>query len=208
MKPFAHRTRYESLSHWLTYNWRWVAGIVIVILLAVFFYQNNTESVPSDYIITWVGCTDLTSEEEASIVAAATEAGADQNGDGEVIVTIRQYVIDFQVDATDEAAEDTYYNTLKLLNQLHAADSFQFLLDDPDKFQFNAGVLQYLDGTISGEEDNYECANWADMCVAWNCDGFERTAYLARRALFEDGADYEATFPGGNALFTALTGVS
>ncbi|MCD8145951.1 MAG: hypothetical protein LUD84_01515 [Clostridiales bacterium] len=208
MKPFAHRTHYVSVGHWFTYNGKWVALAAIILLLGIYLYHNNSDSVPSDYIVTWVGCTELTEEEEEAVTAAMEAAGADENGDGEVVVTIRQFVIDFRVDATDEAAEETYYNTLKLLNQLNDADSYLFLLDDPKKFQFTTGVLQYLDGVIPGEEDNYECENWADMCVAWSCEGFERTAYLGRRALFEEDADYEVTFPGGNALFTALTGLA
>lgn len=208
MKPFAHRTHYKSVGHWLTYNGKWVALIAVILLLGVYLERNNSESVPADHIVTWVGCTELTEEEEEAITAAMEAVSTDENGDGEVIVTIRQFAIDFRVDATEEAAEETYYNTLKLLNQLNDADSYLFLMDDPEKFQFNTGVLQYLNGDISGEEDNYECENWAEMCVAWSYDGFDRTVYLGRRALFEEDADYETTFPGGNALFAALTGVA
>jgi hypothetical protein len=43
------------------------------------------------------------------------------------------------------------------------------------------------------------------MCVPFQCEGLEHTAYLARRSLFEAGEEYDVLFPGGEDLFLALT---
>lgn len=198
--------KYQSFGHWFYYHWKYLLAGVVVILLGVYFWHNSREPVDVDYQISWVGATALSQSEEESIITAVAEAGTDQNGDGQVTATVTQYIINFQSDTdyVDSTVEDSYSYTLKLIAQLQTKDCYLFLMDDPEQLQFTTGLLRYLDGSIPGEEDNYQYLRWEEMCVPWNCDGFARTAWLGRRGLFEEDADYEETFPGGEQLFQAL----
>lgn len=200
--------KYKSFSHWFSYHW----GIIPIALLALFLiwfsWKGKTGAVDTDYTVGWVGASMLTEEEEAALSAAIAACGEDLNGDGEVTVEICQYVIQFDMDATDDNAELNYNYVTKLVSELQTNRCYLYFLEDPEGFQRCTGVLQYLDGSAAGEEDNYDCANWAEMCVPFQTAGFEkRTCWVGRRALFAEDADYSAAFPGGEALFQALAGL-
>ncbi len=63
---------------------------------------------------------------------------------GEVAVTIKQYIIDFQPDSDDADTALYYSATLKLMADLELKDCYLFLIEDPESFQSVFGVLQYL----------------------------------------------------------------
>jgi hypothetical protein len=197
--------KYQSFSHWLSYNWGIPLGILLVTLLGVYAWHNQQNQQEVDYRLCWVGTSFLSSDEQQALTDLITANGTDQTGDGEIVVEIDQYYINFQSDGTDDDAEDSYNYSTKLLTRLQDRDCYLFLLEDPEGFQRSMGVLRYLDGSVPGEDDGYECANWAQMCVPFQCEGLEHTAYLARRSLFEAGEEYDVLFPGGEDLFLALT---
>lgn len=199
-------TKYKSISHWFSYNWGWLLGGALLVLFIVYTTVFQPMAPKSDYTITWVGRTLLSDAESEAISAAVTRAGSDQNRDGMVTVAVNQYVIDFTVTGEDYNYEDNYANFLKLLAEIQAKECYLFLMDDPELLQYSLGVLQYLDGTIPGEEDHYACANWEQMCVLWQPEGLEHQAYLGRRAFF-GGEETQKLFPGADALFTALAGI-
>lgn len=198
--------KYQSFSHWFFYHKRMLFGIAAFALMAAILYFNHQALPDPDYRVGWVGKTMLNQEEEAALIAEISAHGTDLNGDGQIYVTVVQYNIDFHADATDADAETYYGNTVKLIGQLDTGECYLYFMDDPERFQFATGALRYLDGAPSGEEDHYEYQHWEEMCLPWTCEGLEnRTIWLGRRALFDEDADYESAFPGGEALFQALT---
>ncbi|MCC8181841.1 MAG: hypothetical protein LIO45_02510 [Clostridiales bacterium] len=204
------RVKYQSFSHWFSYNWRFVVIAVFFIAVGLYYGLIVEHEPDPDYTINWIGTTMLSTSEEEALESTFTALASDQNGDGLVTVSIVQYTINFHYgeDATDTDMEESYMNLQKLLTRLQMKDSYIFLMDDPEGLQTSTGILRYLDGGYAGEENDFEAENWEEMCVLWSCDGFERTAYLGRRALFEEDSDYEETFPGGEALFQALIAAS
>jgi len=194
---------YRSFSHWFSYNWGWLLAVAAVIGLIAFEFWTNSRDPKPDYTISWVGAYSLSEEEVAAISTAAAQAGEDQNGDGQVIVTVYQYLIDYTLPPNDFRYQDCYAESLKLLAHIQSVESYLYLMDNPEGFQTATGVLQYLDGTVPAADNNYDSANWADMCVPWQPEGLERPCWLGRRALFGDSA--QTRFPGSDALFAALT---
>lgn len=199
--------KYQSFSHWFSYHWGIVPIAILVLFLIWFSWQGKAGVSDPDYTVAWVGSSMLTDGEEAALTDAVTACGSDLDGDGAVTVEVLQYVVQFDMDATDENAELNYNYTLKLSSELQANVCYLYLMEDPEGFQRYTGVLRYLDGSVAGEADNYDCANWKTMCVPFQLDGLDRTCWLGRRALLTENADYDATFPGGDALFQALTGL-
>lgn len=194
---------YRSFSHWFSYNWGWLlAGAAVIALIALQLWTDPRGPQP-DYTISWVGATSLSEEEVAAISSAAAQAGVDQNGDGQVVVSVYQYLIDYTLSPDDFRYQDCYAEQLKLLAHIQSAESYLYLMDNPEAFQASTGVLQYLDGTVPAEDGNYQCANWADMCVLWQPEGLARQCWLGRRVLFDGSA--QTRFPGSDALFAALT---
>lgn len=198
------KTKYRSLSHWFSYNWGWVLGGALLILFLLYTRVLQSSAPEADYTIGWVGASYLSEAELEAISRAVAQAGADQNGDGEVTAAVNQYIVDFAMQPDHFQYADNYANALKLIAQIQAKDCLLYLLEDPELFQYSTGALCYLDGSIPGQEDHYECANWRQMCVPWYPEGLEHEAYLARRALFS-GEDSQELFPGAEILFGALT---
>lgn len=206
MKLFGN---YRSLSHWFSYNWGWVLGgalLLALILSAALLHSSDPEA---DYLVSWVGVSALTEEEEQAVTDALSRSGQDQNGDGSVTVQLRQFIIDFTMTSSDDGFEDNYSYVLKLVAELQTEQCYLFLMDRPELFQRSTGALQYLDGTTPAnmEEGGYESEYWERMCVPFQAEGLERQTYLGRRAFFGD-SDPSALFPGSDALFNAIAGQS
>lgn len=203
LKKYNPFRNYVSLSHWFTYHWRAVVWIVLLLLAGLWFSLLPKEP-DADYVISWVGTQLLSPKQEQALTEQLQAAGTDVNGDGVIVVHIDQYAISFGDEADGDTLTESYTYLAKLLNAIQVKDCRLYLLEDPEGFQRVTGVLQYLDGTIPPEENSYECANWAEMCVPLETDAVKVPVYLGRRCLF-DGEDPEQLFPGADALFDALT---
>ena len=201
--------KYKSVSHWLSYNGKYLAYSAIAAMLVLILRLNQQSgSIPCDYRISWIGKTALSQEEADILRAAAAGYGSDLNADGIVTLDLVQYIIDFEeARGADDAGilRGAYEQVTKLLTRLQEKDCYLFLTDDPSSVQFTTGIFRYLDGRIPGEEAHYEYENWEQMALPLSLEGMREGIWLARRCLFEKEADYEAVFPGGEALFRALT---
>lgn len=198
------KTKYRSISHWFSYNWGWVLGGVLLLLFLLYTNVLRPSDPKADYIIGWVGASSLSDAELEAISQAVARAGADQNGDGQITTSVRQYLVDFTMSPDHFRYQENYANAMKLIAQIQAKECLLYLLEDPELFQYSTGVLCYLDGSIPEEADNYDCANWRQMCVPWPLEGLGHEVYLGRRSLFS-GEDSQTLFPGADILFDALT---
>ncbi len=196
--------QYTSFRHWFSYHWGWILGGIAVSAFLLYAFLPGGGSKP-DYVLSWIGTTALSETEEAAVKSAAARAGADQNGDGMIEVSLTQFIIDFHMTADDSRYEENYGYVSKMLGQLQTNECYLYLLEDPERFQYATGALQYLDGARASEADHFESSRWEEMCVPWNPEGLAHTAFLARRAFFGQ-EDPDSLFPGGNALFDALSG--
>lgn len=204
LKKYNPFHNYQSFSHWFSYHWKKV--LVVAMILAIWIYYAAMPKDPDpDYTITWVGASLLSSAQEEALTQAVQEAGSDVNGDGEILVRIDQYAITFDENADADTLSDSYTYLIKLMNSIQVSDCLLYLMDDPEGLQRSTGILQYLDGTVPSDEDDYECANWEEMCLPLTVEGFDYPIYLAQRILFQDDEDPEELFPGAQALFDALT---
>lgn len=194
---------YKSFSHWLSYHVRSVIMVALLIGVAVYFSLLPKDP-EADYVVTWVSQQLISESQEQALTDQITAVGTDVNGDGQIAVRIDQYHISFDQDLEGDALAESYGYLTKLLNAIQVGDCYLYFMDDPEGFQRTTGLLQYLDGTIPPESNSYDCANWEQMCVPFPADWTNQTIYLGRRCLF-DGADPEEAYPGGDALYAALT---
>lgn len=118
--------KYQSISHWLSYNGKYLAfALIFLIMILILRFNHRKESY--DYHISWVGTTALSEEEVQALNTAVAAAGTDLDQDGKVTLTITQYLIDF--DAADasgdsELLEDSYAALTKLMARLQAQDCY------------------------------------------------------------------------------------
>lgn len=154
-KPLELTKKQRRQNWWHYHKWHVLIGVAVVLIGADWGWNILTRVTP-DYQIAYVGSVPLSEGDGASWETQLAAFGMDCNGDGKVVVQLKQYLSSY---------EDAMYNAaanVRLLADLDGRESYFFLLEDPEKFQADYEVL---------EEDWFPVA-----------DGL----YLARRAFWED----------------------
>lgn len=206
MNPFS---KYRSVSHWFSYNWGWLLAILAIILIGVFLHFTSPKEVDnSDYTITWVGNSQLSQTEENAISDAVKKCGNDLNGDGKIITKVDQYVINYNPDKSDSNIQLYYTNAMKLLAEIQVDSSYIYLLDDPEGFQKSTGILADSNGNLQSDKPDNNSKNWQDMCKLWSYSDFKRTAYIARRGMFDNEKSSNQTLKNDQKLYDALLSIN
>jgi len=153
VKPDVPRelTEEEKRKNWWYYHkWYVVAGVVLALAAAdlVWNFLGRGEPQP-DYQIAYVGEGSLPADTAAAIEAGFAGLGEDLNGDGQVLVTLRQYASTPDGDPSAVAAVQ-----VQLMADVMEQESFFFLLEDPEGFQRNYHTLSRLDGSLPEEGDD------------------------------------------------------
>lgn len=138
-------------KNWWHYNWRIVLAVIAgaVILWQIFAGMLGIGQVKPDYQIAYVGSTELPADTVEAITKAFSSLGEDENGDGEVLVELHQYVLP----DGDENAETRYAASVQLTADLSDGESYFLLLEDPDSFQQEFAALAFLDGSCPEDDD-------------------------------------------------------
>ena len=89
----------------------------------------------------------LTDEMRSAITSSFEEYGTDANGDGQIIVQLREYVV------PDDGSVDEDMMTAQLTADINSCESFFFLMENAESFQYSFGLLRFLDGTLPSLED-------------------------------------------------------
>lgn len=179
----------QKLAHWWHYHWYFVLIALAAVGLGAYFASSWGSAVPEDYSVAWVGPCYLDGETEEALSAALAACGEDLNGDGQVVVRIRQAALDLRAIAERGTnGQQEYADLLALDADLNCGQSTLFLLADPEAFQAYSGALLYLDGTEPPEG----AADWEQMAVSWEDiwgsrpEGAPGPVWLACRGCWKD----------------------
>lgn len=144
-------TKEEKRKNWWYYNkWYIVAAVAGVLIAAdlVWGFLGRGEPAP-DYQIAYVGAGTLPDDTVSAVEAGFASLGEDLNGDGQVVVRLRQYVSNPEGDPNAAAAA-----SVQLMADVMEQESFFFLLEDPAGFQMNYHTLSRLDGSLPEDGDD------------------------------------------------------
>ncbi len=146
-------TKEEKLRNWFDYHkWHLVIAAVLIIIAADLAHSAyvSARSVP-DYQIAYVGTKTLPSDTVSALGAAAAAFGEDLTGNGEITVSVVQYVKNTEEAAGNEAvAGSNTASEIRLMADLEDCTSAFFLLEDPEAFEESYMVLQPLsDGRLA-----------------------------------------------------------
>lgn len=157
----------ESFRIWFHYHkWTLFTGLFgLCTFIAVALTVSGVWNEQPDYCIAYVGSHGLTDDMYDTIESLFAENGTDANHDGEVLVQIRQYVV------PDGGSTDEDMITSQLTADINACESYFFILENPESFQYSFGLLQYLNGTLPALDD-------------YSADG--KTIKLSQSKLFAD----------------------
>ena len=168
--PPREYTKQEKAANWWHYHKFIVLGAAAVLALAAWLIHDITSRVDPDLKIAYVGPINLPTGMGDAIEAALTPYCEDYNGDGNVVVQLTEYTVDF----ADDADSVDPYNQMAGITRLTTEMAPEYgtclyLLADPEGFQDFAKVLQYPDGTLPPED---EAGDWHEMVRRWDeCPG-------------------------------------
>lgn len=193
-EPVREMTPAEKRKNWWYYHkWQIIAGAVIFVILADILWTSlEIGKVKPDYSIAYVGNTPLSEEAAEALRTGFSAASPDMNGDGKVTVELMQYA------AADTGSADDYYYAqaaqVKMNADISQCTSYFFLLEDPEAFQNETGVLCNLDGSLPGDADMDsagkfvlfgQCTVFSDLDLGIETDRIAALAF-ARRGFWTD----------------------
>ena len=191
--PPRELTRKEKLLNWLDYyKWWLVAGIIGAILLGnLIWTMLGIGRVRPDYIFAYVSDGELPEEQAQTLETALATLGEDVNGDGQVVVELRQYARNLGGDM-ESAMYFQYAASVTLAADIEMGESFFFLTDDPETFQAAYHIYAFPDGTPPAEDD-YEVTDkvflWSDCPALAGLDLDQETmagVYIGRRVFYQE----------------------
>ncbi len=182
-------TTRQRLENWWHYHWHYVLIVLAAVLVIAYFASSWGSALPEDYSVVWVGGHYLPDETEAALATALAAYGEDVNGDGQVVVSIRQVGLDMRAVAERGTSGQQEYADLMALNaDLNCGQSTVFILEDPEAFQTYSGALLYLDGAEPAEG----AMDWENMTVSWQDvfgqlpEGIDSPVWLACRGCWKE----------------------
>ena len=214
-------TKKEKLANWWHYHWKWVALALIALGMVGLTLKDIFGQPKPDYRIAVVTRYNIAEEATDQLSAALSAYGQDLNGDGQVLVQVDTYTIDFtgyaepseseaaggaapgaEQDAADVGAAMTdvasNYEQVASLTRLTADiqdnQTLIFLLDDPAGFQEVGGVLASSEGAAAPDPKSLEGVDlflWEDCPALTGLELGEYTDMLGQNA-----APSEALFQG------------
>ena len=160
-EPVQYTAREKRKNWWVYHKWHVAIGLVLALIAGDILYDAlGIGQVSPDYQIAYVGQSALPDDTAAALEQAVAGLGQDCNGDGQVAVKVNQYV---SGSGSSDAAGYAAAATVTIMGDMEELDSYFFLLEDPDRFQQEYGVLRRLDGTLPAEGDR----DWAGCYLAW-----------------------------------------
>lgn len=153
-EPPPPMTRKARLANWLHYNKLWIVvwAVVLSVVGGMAWNILGIGQVEPDYIFAYIGDDELPGACAASLETELAALGEDVNGDGRVVVELRQY-------ATDRGGDPEtamYYDLaadVTLIADITEADSYFFIVEDPVDVQLSYQILANPDGSPPADDD-------------------------------------------------------
>lgn len=168
-------TRAEKRKNWWYYHKWHVGAVVLLAAVIVSIVWPIVNRATPDVQVAYVGEMPLPDGAVAALEEALTGLTEDLNGDGRVLVKLRQYVSDGLdgralaaagspvTDATGQMTSNALMTSdgasqiatmVSLLADVGEQESFLFLLEDPAAFQQEFHTLCHLDGSLPENGDD------------------------------------------------------
>ncbi|MDD4850427.1 MAG: hypothetical protein PHO10_06970 [Gemmiger sp.] len=195
-------TKKEKAANWWLYH-RWqVLAVAVGVITLVWIIKDTVFQTQPDYQISWVAEQDLPEDTVNALTTALQSYGEDRNGDGQVVVQLNQYTVNFNAEESDSDPYTQMAGITKLSADLSSDDgSYIFLVADPQGFEAQTSALQYIDGTLPAEPAEGESiADWENLYYLWDdCPvlaGLELGSYTGYTVMDDVTGDSQALLQG------------
>ena len=196
VEPPREMTPTEKRKNWLHYNkiWLIIGTVLIWIIGSIVWNALGIGKTKPDYIFAYVGTHTLDQDLVSALEEQLAGLAADKNGDGKIVVELRQYVSPAGGDA-ETALSYQYAADALLLADITAGESYFFLTSDPQGVQRAYQFFANTDGTLPEEYDTSidgKVFAWTD-CPALTALAVDQAAvsdlFLARRGFYGENAE-------------------
>lgn len=194
-EPPPEYTKKEKAKNWWYYHRALVVGILIGVLIIVYFIVSSMAKTQPDYTIGVISSTDLPMELTEKLSQELIPFFDDRNGDGQVVIDIIPYGINYDQEQEKENATSTSSETFatpadpysqmagvtKMAGALASNDQFIFLVDSSQSqdYQEAFGIFGNPDGTIPEQGANLnELAPLLKNCPVLSQLNLTYTSYL------------------------------
>lgn len=148
-------TRGEKFKNWLHYNWYWlvIGAVLLSIGASILWNALGIGRVKPDYVFAYIGHEAISDDEADAFREAVASLGRDVNGDGKVVVELKQYT----QSRTEDIEMMLYYGyaaDTQLIADITKGDSYFFLVEEPDEVQRSFQIFADADGNAPDEYDH------------------------------------------------------
>ncbi len=144
----------RKMKNWWHYHkWYVIAGMFLfAAACSLFGNALGIFTKSPDLQIAYIGKTVLPQDTVRAMEQIFASLAGDYNQDGEILVRVHQYISDSQT-ADAETAYYQYASEITLLGDIAEAESYFFLMDNPQSFQQEHQLLASSDGNCPGQAD-------------------------------------------------------
>ena len=153
--PPPERTRKEKAANWLHYHKWWVVlwAFLLFSVGGILWNALGIGRVRPDYVFAYVGDAALPGDCVTALERELAALGRDVNGDGQVVVELRQYVSNAGQKDSEDALMYGYASDVTLIADITNGDSYFFLMEHPVSFQRAYQALAGPDGAMPEDSD-------------------------------------------------------
>ena len=151
MKNFIRRIRDYNWKNWWDYNWKWVVlGWVIIFALIWLVRSTILRKDPKpDYIVGYGSSLVLSDEVVEQLQNGLAAYGRDVDGDGQVLVEVRSYILDFNEETYDTNYEKTNSYLMMIMAEASYTGYSFWIVEEPEIFQTKTDLLiPFEDGSL------------------------------------------------------------
>ena len=180
-------------ANWFHYHKWWIVVWVVVLSVVGSMIWNalGIGRVKPDYTFAYIGGSELPEETAAALETELAVLGEDVNGDGRVMVELRQYAMNRSGDI-ETALYYNYASDVALVADITAAESYFFIVEDPVGVQSAYQIFAEADGTPPEENDpdvDDKVFRWRD-CPILSGLGIDQEPlkglYIGRRCFYDE----------------------
>lgn len=187
--PPRELTKKEKVLNWLHYHKLHLIAAAVILWIAGSMLWNvlGIGQTRPDYVVAYIGRDSLPEEDVAALETALSTLGEDVNGDGKIVVELRQYATDRSGDMETALYYNSAANT-QLMADITAGDSYFFLVEDPQSVQRSFQIFADLDGAPPADGD-FEAMDkvfqLGELPALAELDGLSEL-YLGRRCFYDE----------------------
>ena len=169
-EPPPELTGKEKLANWFHYHKWWIVvwAFLLFSVGGIIWNALGIGQIRPDYVFAYVGSAALPEDCVNALEQELAALGQDVNGDGRVMVELRQYTSSANQESSEDSVMYGYASDVTLIADITNGDSYFFLMEDPAQFQRAYQTLANQDGSLPEDDDHSidgRAFQWSDCPV-------------------------------------------